>query len=94
MEDPQAKLIKAGSTIGLPFDQFEPMDLSLCLSITVGSFKCAIHRIIIARDSGCQTAQFRNAALLCFFELASQKGHLPLRDHRAKILDQLVGFRR
>lgn len=74
MKDPQAKLIKAGSTISLPFDQFEPMDLSLCLSITVGSFKCAMHRIIIAIDPSCQAASFRNAALLCFFEPASEKG--------------------
>jgi hypothetical protein len=33
MKHPQAKLIKAGSAIGLPFDEFQPMDLSFGLPI-------------------------------------------------------------
>src|SRR5215813_11165069 len=91
MQYPQTKLLKTGSAIRLPFDQFESMDLSLGLPVTVRGLKSAIDRVVIAINTRGQTPQLRNAALLRFFEPARQNGNLPLCNHSTKILCQMIG---
>src|SRR6266536_2023405 len=90
MKHPQAKLLKAGSTIGLPFDQFQSMDLSLGLPVTVRGLKRAIDRVVIAIDACCQTTEFGDVTLLGFFEPSRQDSYLSLGDHGPKILCQKI----
>ena|SRR5579859_2870945 len=90
MKHPQAKLIKTGSSVRLPFDQLQSMHLSLRLTLAPRKGEGIANGIIVAIDPCGQTAQFGNLTGFGFLEPALKHFHLPLGHHGAEILDQLV----
>ncbi len=63
MKHSQAKLLKNRSPIGLPFNEFQSMNLGLGLPIAGGSLKSALQRIMIpVEELACTNIQ-RNLSL-------------------------------
>ena len=91
MKDTQTKQIKVRSTIRLPLDEFESIDLSLCLPIAVLRRQGSTNSIVVAIDAGSKATQLRNTTLLGLLQPSGQHFHLPMDDHRTKILRELIG---
>jgi hypothetical protein len=67
---PEPKEIKVGSTVTLPFDQFQSMHLTFRLAITVFQRERRPNRIIVPIQPLRKATEFRQSTRFCFIDPA------------------------
>ena len=86
-----AKQIKFCPPIHLPFDKFQPINLSFDLSLTPFALKCLFDRFTILLDSICKPNEFADSACPRFFKPAFEAFHLTITHQLMKLFNQFLG---
>lgn len=90
MQNSQAQKIKAGSAVHLAFNEFEPINLALCLPTAPLGFQGSPNSVIVLQDPGRKGFEARNAAVCTGLQPYIKRGRLLLTYHSCQLLYQFV----